>query len=572
MSHDQAVINRIWSETLLIELNRFGVEHVCIAPGSRSTPLTLEAADNPNFTIHTHFDERGLGFLALGLAKASQSPVVVIVTSGTAVANLLPAIAEARLTGEKLVLLTADRPIELVGCGANQAINQLGIFSQHVSASLNLPSPTLNMSLNWLLTSIDDVMFTQQQAGCAVHINCAFPEPLYSTGVKSEYQTYLSSVTAWRDSHTTYTKRFGAVVLDEIPPFEDKKGVVIIGSLPLEDSAAALSFAKKMGWPVFADPQSGVSSEWAYYDLWLPLSNLSQQLKSCDLIVQFGSRIISKRLNKWIETHVNCGVQRTQIPYWYISAIPSRNNQSHLPQSHWVESPKSWVDRVDIRVATHSGWAGQLGTDVKRVYQYIRDSFFCSSAFNLNEVALAVDVEDRVRNVDVFFGNSLFVRLVDMFGRLGNTEVFSNRGASGIDGVLATASGVQRSRRNPLLIYIGDTSALYDLNSLSLFTQNELPTIIVITNNDGGAIFDILPVPAERRQTYYQMPHGYQFEHAAKQFGLSYQQPKTLGEFQSIVSEHFEHGKGTLVVEVQTPPGQAVELIKVFNKNLHAKF
>ncbi len=185
---------------------------------------------------------------------------------------------------------------------------------------------------------------------------------------------------------------------------------------------------------------------------------------------------------------------------------------------------------------------------------------------------MAIDIEERAKNVDVFLGNSLFVRLVDMFGCLGKSEVFSNRGASGIDGILATASGVQRSRENPLLVYIGDTSALYDLNSLSLFTHSKRPAVIVITNNDGGAIFDILPVPQEHRQTYYQMPHGYQFEHAAKQFGLSYQQPKTLEQYQALVSDHFEHGQGTLVIEVQTPPSQAVELIKIFNKNLHAKF
>ncbi|MCF7482555.1 2-succinyl-5-enolpyruvyl-6-hydroxy-3-cyclohexene-1-carboxylic-acid synthase [Vibrio sp. J1-1] len=568
MSHDQAVLNRIWSETLLIELNRFGVEHVCIAPGSRSTPLTLEAADNPNFTIHTHFDERGLGFMALGLAKASQSPVAVIVTSGTAVANLLPAIAEAKLTGEKLVLLTADRPVELVGCGANQAINQLGIFSQHVSASLNLPSPTETTPLNWLLTSIDEVMFTQQREGSAVHINCAFPEPLYSNGSKSEYQHYLSSVTTWRESRCTYTQRFVSLAVSDIPSWEYKKGVVIIGSLPLEDSEAALSFAQQVGWPVLADPQSGLSSEWGHYDLWLTLPNLAQQLERCDLIVQFGSRIISKRLNKWIETQVTRG---GDVQYWYISPRLSRNNQSHLPQLHWVESPQSWVERVSPINSIESGWANQLKTDVEQISQHIRNSFLSASTVDLNEVTVAVDIEQRAKNVDVFLGNSLFVRLVDMFGRLGNSEVFSNRGASGIDGILATASGVQRCRNNPLLVYIGDTSALYDLNSLSLFTHSKQPAVIVITNNDGGAIFDILPVPQEHRQTYYQMPHGYQFEHAAKQFGLSYQQPKTLEQYQALVSEHFEHGQGTLVVEVQTPPSQAMELIKIFNKNLHAK-
>ncbi|MDV6253013.1 2-succinyl-5-enolpyruvyl-6-hydroxy-3-cyclohexene-1-carboxylic-acid synthase [Vibrio sp. EA2] len=569
MSHDQAVLNRIWSETLLIELYRFGVEHVCIAPGSRSTPLTLEAADNPNFTIHTHFDERGLGFMALGLAKASQSPVAVIVTSGTAVANLLPAIAEAKLTGEQLVLLTADRPLELVGCGANQAINQLGIFSQHVSACLNLPSPTANTPLNWLLTSIDEVMFTQQREGSAVHINSAFPEPLYSSDSKSQYKDYLSSVDAWRESSQTYTQRFAPLAVSDIPSFAHKKGLVIIGSLPLQDSQAALSFAQQMGWPVLADPQSGVSSEWAHYDLWLPVANLTQQLESCDLIVQFGSRIISKRLNQWIETQVTRG---GDVQYWYISPRSSRNNQSHLPQLHWVESPKSWVERVSAVNSIESGWASQLKADVEQISQHIRHSFLSASTFDLNEVAVAVDIEERAKNVDVFLGNSLFVRLVDMFGRLGKSDVFSNRGASGIDGILATASGVQRSRDNPLLVYIGDTSALYDLNSLSLFTHSKRPAVIVITNNDGGAIFDILPVPQEHRQTYYQMPHGYQFEHAAKQFGLSYQQPKTLEQYQALISEHFEHGQGTLLVEIQTPSSQAVELIKSFNNNLHAKF
>ncbi len=572
MNHDQAVINRIWSETLLVELNRFGVEHICIAPGSRSTPLTLEAADNPNFTIHTHFDERGLGFMALGLAKASQSPVAVIVTSGTAVANLLPAVAEAKLTGEKLVLLTADRPIELVGCGANQAINQLGIFSQHVSASLNLPSPSLNTSLKWLLTSIDDVMFTQMQQSSAVHINCAFPEPLYSTGSKSEYQTYLDTVIAWRKGNSTYTQRFNAFSAIEIPAIENKKGIVLIGSLPLDQATAALSFAQKMGWPVLADSQSGVSSEWAHYDLWLSVENLAQQLDSCDLIVQFGSRIISKRLNRWIESQVARRTPSQAVEYWYVSDCSSRNNQSHLPQLHWVEPPKSWVARVETVGRVECGWASQLAIKVERIHRYIQDSFLSSATFDLNEVYLAVDIEQRANNVDIFLGNSLFVRLVDMFGRLSHTDVFSNRGASGIDGVLATAAGVQRSRGNPLLVYIGDTSALYDLNSLALFTHTVQPTVIVITNNDGGAIFDILPVPREHRQTYYQMPHGYQFEHAARQFGLDYQQPKTLDQYQALVSAHFEHGRGTLVVEVNTPPGQAVDLIKLFNTNLHAKF
>ncbi|ULF78839.1 2-succinyl-5-enolpyruvyl-6-hydroxy-3-cyclohexene-1-carboxylic-acid synthase [Vibrio alginolyticus] len=570
MSHDQAVLNRVWSETILIELQRFGVKHVCIAPGSRSTPLTLEAAEQSDFSIHTHFDERGLGFMALGLAKATQEPVAIIVTSGTAVANLLPSVAEAKLTGEKLVLLTADRPVELVGCGANQAINQLGIFSHHVSASLNLPSPNLATSLNWLLTSVDEVMFTQQLQGSAVHINCAFPEPLYSNGAKADYQTYLDSVAGWRKGSGTYTQRFSHLSQANIPSCSDKKGLVVIGSLPLEQAQSAQAFAQKMGWPVLADPQSGLSSDWAHYDVWLQLPEFVNELESCELIIQFGSRIISKRLNQWIDKQVSKNQQSKDVQYWYVSPCMDRNNQNHLAQMHWVEPPQTWVSCISFEKSIFAGWADRLANDVKRVHQRIEEAFLSDSASAIDEIALAVDINERTKNVDVFLGNSLFVRLVDMYGKFDGVEVFTNRGASGIDGLFAAASGVQRARGNPLLMYIGDTAALYDLNSLALFSHNKLPAVLVVTNNDGGAIFDMLPVPPERRTTYYQMPHGYQFEHAAKQFGLAYLHVSTLEQFQSSVKEHLCHRQGTLLVEVQTPPNQAAETLKAFNKSLNA--
>ncbi|WP_440483387.1 thiamine pyrophosphate-binding protein, partial [Serratia marcescens] len=137
-----SVFNRRWAAVLLEALARHGVRHVCIAPGSRSTPLTLAAAANRSFICHTHFDERGLGHLALGLAKAAREPVAVIVTSGTAAANLYPALIEAGLTGERLVFLTADRPPEWIACGANQAIRQNGLYSSHPTLAIDLPRPT----------------------------------------------------------------------------------------------------------------------------------------------------------------------------------------------------------------------------------------------------------------------------------------------------------------------------------------------------------------------------------------------------------------------------------------------
>lgn len=194
-----STLNRIWARLILMSLSRAGVKDICIAPGSRSTPLTLEAealsAKNPSVRIHTHFDERGLGFLALGLAKTTDNPVAVIVTSGTAVANLIPAAAESRLTREKLIFLTADRPPELIQCGANQAISQEGIFSHHAETTTFLPSPSEAVSPSWLLSVIGEGLHQLVTGGGSYHINCPFPEPLY--GEMEDASHYLAPVNAW---------------------------------------------------------------------------------------------------------------------------------------------------------------------------------------------------------------------------------------------------------------------------------------------------------------------------------------------------------------------------------------
>ncbi len=566
----QAVINRMWCQTILEELSRFGVTDVCVAPGSRSTPLTLEADENSKLTLHTHFDERGLGFLALGLAKASKRPVAIVVTSGTAVANLLPAIAEAKLTGEKLVVLTADRPIELVGCGANQAINQSGIFSAHVSAALELPSPSLHTPLKWLLTSVDQVMFEQAQKGSAVHINCPFPEPLYSAESKAIYQDYLDGVARWWQGSETYTRKLSAQSVPniQVPDFIDKKGVIIAGSVTLEEATKAKRLAQKLGWPLLCDPQSGQTSQWAHYDLWLQNANKAEQLNQCELVVQLGSRIVSKRLNQWLLKQV----EDRGAEYHYVADNVDRNNQAHLMQTHHVCDIEVWLNAfskaVPVLAEQQSGWGDGLIPFTNQLTELAL--LHLSTDTKLTEIALALTLNQLPKETQIFLGNSLFVRLVDMFSRVDGYEVYSNRGASGIDGLIATACGVVNANQQPLVIYIGDTSLLYDLNSLALLSRVTVPVAIVVTNNDGGAIFDLLPVPEQQKQALYQMPHGFEFEFAAKQFNLAYAKPETLAEYQHLLTEHLEQGKGTLLIEVQTPPEQASQQLKEFTQQVYA--
>ncbi|OAJ93841.1 2-succinyl-5-enolpyruvyl-6-hydroxy-3-cyclohexene-1-carboxylic-acid synthase [Vibrio bivalvicida] len=569
-SIEQAVVNRIWCQTLFEELSRFGVTDVCIAPGSRSTPLTLEAAENPHLNLHTHFDERGLGFLALGLAKASCKPVAVVVTSGTAVANLLPAIAEAKLTGEKLVVLTADRPVELIDCGANQAINQSGIFSSHISEVLELPSPALSTPLKWLLTSVDKVMHSQSRLGGAIHINCPFPEPLYSTQAKSIYQGYLDSVSRWWNGNTTYTRQFSNLGKPQLhfSDFADMKGAIVLGSVTLIEARLAKQLAEKLGWPLLCDPQSGVNSAWAHYDLWLQNPLRSGRFNQCELILQIGSRIVSKRLNQWLIQQV----EQFGAEYHYLSPSVDRNNQAHLIQTHHIAEIESWlhtcIESFPPLMNSESGWANEL----TELSQQVADlaALHLNTDSKLDEIALALSVNQLPNQAQVFLGNSLFVRLVDMFSNHDGYAVYSNRGASGIDGLIATASGVVRAKKVPTVIYIGDTSLLYDVNSLALLTHEKTPVVVVVTNNDGGAIFDLLPVPAQQKQSLYQMPHGYDFEFAAKQFKLGYNKPETLAHFHQLVNDHLVDGQGALLVEVQTPPDQASSQLKEFIQQVHA--
>ncbi|MCY9828080.1 2-succinyl-5-enolpyruvyl-6-hydroxy-3-cyclohexene-1-carboxylic-acid synthase [Vibrio chagasii] len=569
MNHDQAVLNRVWCHTLLEELTRSGVEHVCIAPGSRSTPLTLEAEANSKLTLHTHFDERGLGFLALGLAKASNKPVAVIVTSGTAVANLLPATAESGLTREKLILLTSDRPIDLVDCGANQAIQQQGIFSSHVETALNLPSPTTQVSLNWLLTSVDSALAKQRSVGGAIHINCPFPEPLYSANSAEMYADYTKSVAAWRASTSLYSNTYLPLHLNAQPvsasDYVARKGAVIIGSIENEAAIKAKQFASALGWPVFCDPQSGVSSDWKHYDLWLQSDAAKAQLSQCDFIIQFGERIVSKRLNQWVK-----GQAATFCSSQYIVVSPDahRINQDHLPQTHIVADIEYWLSEQHLPtlLGEHAGWAAPLAEVANTVQQLALAQI--SNNDQLTELSVAVDLSSRLKGRELFVGNSLMVRLVDMLSSISATQVYSNRGASGIDGLVATAAGVIKANQTPLMMLIGDTSLLYDLNSLALLTHNTTPMVIVVTNNDGGAIFDLLPVPEQQKQSLYQMPHGFSFEHAAAQFQLGYAAPETLNCYQTLIEQHFEQGQGTLLVEVKTPPEQASTLLKQFSSML----
>ncbi len=574
----QYSLNRIWALLILRGLYRSGVRHICIAPGSRSTPLTLAAVqlsqEQKDLCLHTHFDERGLGYLALGLSKGSpalKEKIAIIVTSGTAVANVLPAFVEANLTQGSLILLSADRPVELIGCGANQAINQKQLFGSHANYFIDLPSPSKRISPAWLLSVLDEVLAKQTREKGTVHINCPFPEPLY--GELEDTSVYLAPLKEWSNKKAPYLN----IVypdLDITAFFPDwsllcaQKGLLLVGQVEGKARHAIEALAKRLGWPILVDPQGGMGSDYSAYDLWLHNEKAVNILSKAQCTIQFGARFVSKRLGDFL--------QKFEGSYYLVSSEEGRLDPYHLSAKRIIApcdqvaiylEQKTALLLADLNrkdLILNNGWADKLKPFsqilLSRSQQDMAKRSFAS------EVGLATSLADILPpNSDFFIGNSMAIRLIDMCSQLPDLAVFTNRGASGIDGLIATAVGVQRSRKRTLFCLLGDTSALYDLNSLPLLASVDFPFILLIVNNNGGGIFDLLPIPEQNKKAFYQMPHGLEFSAAAELFGLNYSKAKTHEEVEKAIKKAAQVELAT-VIEMTVAEGQAQQDIKTLIK------
>lgn len=550
-----STFNRCWSKVILKTLINYGVQHICIAPGSRSTPLTLEAArlqDANLATCHTHFDERGLGFFALGLAKAQKKPVAIIVTSGTAVANLYPAIVEAYQTQTNLIVLSADRPLELIECGANQAIPQEGMFAHYPIAKVNLPKPSQDYPANWLVSTVEQACHQQKLTPGVIHINVPFAEPLYQADIEQiDTHNWLNPIKHWLSTNKSWTNhpenQTEVLIHEKWDLWRTKRGVIVVGRLPLEQTMGIASWANTMGWILLTDIQSGVEPTLPYADIWLANQTVFNQLLQADIVIQLGSGIISKRINQFLTAF--------QGEYWLVDSSQRRLDPYHHQQTRFHAKVHHWLRaHPPLRQKT---W----------LLEPLALSQFCTGFIeqqvgsNLNEASLAHHIERLLpNNGALFLGNSLFVRLVDALCKLPNSyPIYTNRGASGIDGLFATAAGIAIASESPLVAIVGDTSALYDLNSLALFRKVKLPTIIFVINNNGGAIFDMLPVENELKDQYYRLPHNLDFSQIAAMFELNYARPYTWADLTSTLKNAYLRKSATIIeIKVNSTEGSTI--------------
>lgn len=532
-------IGHCWSLCLLNYLKALGVTRVCIAPGSRSTCLVKAAHTVFRDTLVTHFDERALAFYALGCAKATCLPTVVITTSGSAVANLLPALTEAHTLRIPLFVITADRPPELHHCGANQTIAQEPLLRAACTTQLSSPVPTeCPLETASFLQNLTD--HTAAFFEGPTHLNMVFREPFLESTTR-DFSPLIPSW--WLMAPLTPTAPPQPRRLPALSISEKTLVILSVTARPLSQTDI-LDWAQKTQVPVYAECTS--SMPWhdqllhAHDSLWETL-----QAHPPDHVICLGAKWLDKRVHALLKhvpkltlvhdfTHTQNWLGRPAsehiVPLGCISAtLPSgQNDPSYLHLLH----------QAALSAPTHPPYT------------------------SLEDQAL-YSLQPHLHRYDhLFVGNSLAIRSLNRCLPVSpnNTALtlHTQRGLSGIDGLLSTAIGVAHSvAPQKTAIILGDTSFLYDSSALYFLKQHPIDLSIIILNNNGGRIFEALPISQDPSCTpLFVMPHDIPLASLVTSYSCTYRSishPTTLSD-QDLKDIAALSGPVILDITLLTPP------------------
>jgi 2-succinyl-5-enolpyruvyl-6-hydroxy-3-cyclohexene-1-carboxylate synthase len=561
--------NILWAEIFVDELARSGLKAVCAAPGSRHTPLMLAFAKHPKIKVYSHLDERSAAFFALGMAMAWDEPVALVCTSGSAGANYFPAIVEAHQSRVPLIVITADRPPELRHSGANQTIDQIKMFGDYalwfVDTALPEAKPSA-LAIRNLRTTANRAFATANglRKG-VVHVNMPFSKPLEPTPVESDVLEIPKGAEA-REDGRPFTDLHGISlprtimkdynhILDII--MKHDKGIIVVGTnfhyTSLESVADLEHMSGTLKYPLFDDSLSNRFSGYNRGNLPYSLSSYETFLNSVtiptpDVIIRFGDIPISQNLGRYLEKS-----QAKQ--YIFISENPDWRDDNHSMTIHIQADVSHLIYALgEIYTRRGSDWGNLFSKLESTTWRVIDHEIATGEYF---DGAVVYDVVDLIPdNSTLFAGNSLSVRHLDQFGKPNGKRIYAyaNRGASGIDGNISTALGLgAASPERPLVAVVGDITLYHDMNGLLAVHRCGVPVTIVLLNNDGGGIFNRLPINKFEPEftDYFLTPHGLDFSHAAKLYGLDYIVANTRDEFRKAFAERVGSGKST-IIEVQT--------------------
>jgi 2-succinyl-5-enolpyruvyl-6-hydroxy-3-cyclohexene-1-carboxylate synthase len=552
------------------ELARANVKHVVVSPGSRSTPLALLFAAHEDIRVWINIDERSAAFFALGIAKATKEPVALVCTSGTAAANYLPAVVEAKLSRVPLLVLTADRPHELRDVGAPQAIDQLGLYGTHVKWFVEMALPEASdPQLRYVRTVANRAVSTAASgAKGPVHLNFPFREPLVpnfesqslwqgaSRGDKDRFVSVTPSIQTIEDSEAL---KIAAILKTA------ERGIIVCGSMDEEQPAQELlALAKVLQFPILADPLSQLrsghhSKSWIIdaYDTFLRDKDIADSLVP-DVIIRFGAMPISKTLMNFMKQEAISQLVIDVDTGW---------REPTLTAMHVIRAyPKEFCEKVMPHLGaddrTHRFM--ERWQNINQITKETLHALIDKASFFEGKVIPSI-VHTLTDNTLLFVGNSMPIRDVDSF--FFNVDekkipIFANRGANGIDGIVSSALGVS-AVKNPVVLLLGDLTFFHDLNGLLAAKMHKLNLTIVLINNDGGGIFSFLPQAKEAPyfEELFGTPTGLEFEHAVHLYGGHYVRIESWEQFKKELTVSIDTS-GLHVLEINTNRQENVQVHK----------
>jgi 2-succinyl-5-enolpyruvyl-6-hydroxy-3-cyclohexene-1-carboxylate synthase len=545
-----------WARVFTRALAASGVSHAVVSPGSRSTPLALALASEPEIAVHVVVDERSAAFFALGQARISGRPSVVLCTSGTAAGHYLPAVLEAERARLPLVVLSADRPWELTDAHANQTLDQTKLFGSHVRAFLELGVPEVAALEAVPRIAAAAVLRATSPLPGPVHVNARFRKPLEPVASHGDE--------AWRAKIKNAPRTFAPALAPSDAAIERvaelsrsaERGLVVAG--PLVDvrgerSAAArrlraslAGFLRATGFALAAESTSGVlhgaevdGLALSGFDRWLP--PLLDAADGPDVLIEIGSPATS-------------GAWQRALPR-FAGRARVIVTADGIPDPHGTATDVVIADAADLFDRVSAKLSGTpASTWRETLARHATEAHAAPDSVRLDEPTLVRRVVSTLPSPAVLMlGNSGPVRDVDVFAGRTSAEVtvLHQRGVSGIDGVIAGAAGARSVATSPVVALLGDVSALHDVGSLATLADVEGPLAVVVVNNGGGRIFERLPVaervPRETFERLFLTPPPDFLEHAARAFGVEYARADSIEAFDGAMDRALGSSRPLLI-------------------------
>ena len=532
--------------TLVDQWKRMGMRHAVVAPGSRSTPMALALAARTDLQLHVVHDERSAAFIALGIGLSTGVPAALLCTSGTATPHFHAAVVEADLSGVPMLVLTADRPPELKDVGAPQTIDQTELYGDVVRFYADPGVPDEAEAGEWRGFAADGFLAAVGVDPGPVHINLPFREPL------------LGTAGALPVSEPAITADEGGWFLSRLEPtdlaalLDQPRGLIVAGR-GVDRAESVQQLTEALGWPVLADPRSGCRHLPQAVCAFDPL--LRHPRFAADhvptAVLHLGEPPASKVLGQWLQSS---GATQVQVHAQRRILDPTGMITERLfGEVAAVCDALTPLVRTSARGAGGASWTERWRNADGKVQAALDAALAAEPRLTEPGVARALSRIDA----RLVLSSSMPVRDVEWFGATSSAAVFSNRGANGIDGVIATGIGVAAGADRPTVVLLGDVAFCHDQSSLTGLASRQLPLTLVVIDNDGGGIFSFLPqataLSTERFEQLFGTPHGTDLVGLARAHGLGARTVNSVDELLSAVND-----REAAVVRVVSDRGENV--------------